>query len=127
MYFWHGILVGFVAMYLFFEIKSWYCPKLEGILQTLVRQASRWSTAALQDKNPVIAVLHANYGAGYLWAIKDIANESQVYHATGANLKKLEEVITKTQDEVTMNLISECSSVSPPTTYLSEFAKEGYT
>lgn len=40
--------------------------------QKLIRQVARWSTAGKQDKNSMIAVLHANYGAGYLWALKDI-------------------------------------------------------
>ena len=56
---------------------------LDKEIKTLVRQASRWSTAAKQDKNPMISVLHANYGAGYLWALKDIATQSQIEKAAG--------------------------------------------
>ena len=40
-------------------------------INTLIRQAARWSVAAQQDESPIIALLHANYGAGYLWALKD--------------------------------------------------------
>ena len=36
------------------------------IVNKLLRQTARWSTAAKQDNNSMIAVLHANYGAGYL-------------------------------------------------------------
>ena len=52
-------------------------------IKTLVRQAARWSSAAKQDKNPMIAVLHSNYGAGFLWALKDIATQDQIEKATG--------------------------------------------
>ena len=50
-------------------------------IQKLTRQAARWSTAAAQDDSPLIAVLHANYGAGYLWALKDIATAKQIKNA----------------------------------------------
>ena len=50
-------------------------------IKTLVRQAARWSSAAKQDENPMIAVLHSNYGAGFLWALKDIATQEQIEKA----------------------------------------------
>lgn len=43
--------------------------KINNIIKTLVRQSARWSVAALQDTNIMIAVLHSNYGAGYLWVL----------------------------------------------------------
>ena len=73
----------------------------EDHIQKLVRQAARWSVAAQQDESPIIALLHANYGAGYLWALKDIASDSQIVSATGINLDKFTKEITTTQDMVT--------------------------
>src|SRR5580704_18335015 len=66
-------------------------------IKTLVRQSARWSTAATQDSNPLISVLHANYGAGYLWALQDIATDQDVYSATGVDFLKLRDAITKVQ------------------------------
>ena len=43
----------------------------------------------------MIAVLHANYGAGYLWALKDIATDSEIQKATGINLGDFENEIVK--------------------------------
>lgn len=43
--------------------------KINNIIKTLVRQSARWSVAASQDTNIMIAVLHSNYGAGYLWVL----------------------------------------------------------
>ena len=63
------------------------------VINVLVRQASRWATAAKQDKNSMIAVLHANYGAGYLWALKDIATTEQIKAATGIDMLKFEREI----------------------------------
>src|SRR5207237_6958 len=80
------VLLAFVILLLYLYIRypaGWLTPEtssqlpelsdtvLKEKVQILTRQAARWSTAASQDNNPLIAVLHANYGAGYLWAIHD--------------------------------------------------------
>lgn len=93
-------------------------------IKTLIRQAARWSTSAKQDKNIMIAVLHANYGAGYLWALKDIATSEQIHEASGIDLIKFEEEIIKVQDEVNKRMFMECPSYGPPRSYLTQLAGE---
>ena len=69
----YGIILGMIIMYIITNNngkKNNREKQIEFAAQKLVRQAARWSTAAKQDKNSMIAVLHANYGAGYLWALK---------------------------------------------------------
>lgn len=79
-----------------------------GIIQKLMRQASRWAIAGEQDKSPIISVLHANYGAGYLWAIKDIATNDEVFNATGINMNEFENKVLKIQDATTRNVVKSC-------------------
>jgi len=98
---------------------------LQDKIKILVRQASRWSTAAKQDDNSMIAVLHANYGAGYLWALKDIATDSQISSATGIDVQKFEREIVETQDKATMNMAKLCPKYAPPSTYLTQLGGEG--
>ena len=62
------------------------------IILKLTRQAARWSVAALQDENPIISILHANYGAGYLWAIKDIVTTDKFNEITGLDYLTFEEI-----------------------------------
>ena len=93
-------------------------------ISILVRQAARWSTAAQQDKSYLIAVLHANYGAGYLWALKDIATSEQIYEATGVNLLEFEKEIVSIQDEITKRVMMECPSYGPPRSYLTQVGGE---
>tara|TARA_Y100000389_G_C17223324_1_gene394404 strand:+ start:407 stop:706 length:300 start_codon:yes stop_codon:yes gene_type:complete len=98
---------------------------MDEIIKTLVRQTSRWSAAALQDKSPLIAVLHANYGAGYLWALKDIATADQIKHVTNIELLTFEKEITSIQDKVTKNAIRVCPEYNPTSNaYLSKIAGE---
>jgi hypothetical protein len=87
-------------------------------LKTLVRQATRWSVASVQDKNPVIAVLHANYGAGYLWALKDIATDSEIEQATDIDVLKFRDEITKIQDDAMKKMYFSCPSIAPEPSYL---------
>jgi hypothetical protein len=77
-------------------------------IETLVRQASRWSVAAQQDESPLIALLHANYGAGYLWAIKDIASDQEIHSVTGIDVIKFRDKIVNIQDNATQKVSKEC-------------------
>jgi hypothetical protein len=80
------------------------------IIQTLVRQASRWAIASQQDKSQLIAVLHANYGTGYLWALKDIASANEIYKASGIDIKEFEKKILGIQDKSTRMAVEKCPS-----------------
>ena len=100
-------------------------PALKKIIKTIVRQAARWSTAARQDNNSMIAVLHANYGAGYLWALKDIATSEQIKLATNIDILQFEKEIVKTQDFATMRMAKLCPKYAPKSTYLTKLGGEG--
>lgn len=82
--------------------------KFNQIIKILVRQTSRWSNAAQQDTSPLVSVLHANYGAGYLWALHDIATDNEIYNATGIDSKKFTQKIIDIQDNATMKLYNLC-------------------
>ena len=77
-------------------------------IDKLVRQSARYATAAQQDNSPVIAILHANYAAAYLYALKDIATDSQIHNATGIDVKKFTEHVTNVQDMVTKKTSKSC-------------------
>ena len=126
-----SILTGMAIMYFYIEVKN-NCfiqnnakKNLNKIIKILVRQAARWSTAALQDKSDLIAVLHANYGAGYLWALKDIASKSDIEQAANINFNRFESDIVNTMDIVTKNLIKTCPDFAPPKSYLTQISGEG--
>ena len=124
-------LFGIVVMYFLVEIKNKCFIKndskemLNKIIKTLVRQSSRWSTAAQQDESPLIAVLHANYGAGYLWALKDIVSSDEIEAATGIDYFKFEKEITTVLDNVTKQLIKVCPDFAPNPSYLTKLSGEG--
>ena len=77
-------------------------------LEILVRQAARWAVAADQDESPMIALLHANYAAGYLWALQDIATPAEVTLYTGVDSHQLKKEIIAIQDKCTQRLARLC-------------------
>jgi len=92
-------------------------------IKILVRQASRWAIAAAQDNNAGIAVLHANYGAGYLLAMMDLYTPSQVEDATGIRFMEFKKLILDIQDKASMQLIRECPSLANGQHQLVELSK----
>jgi len=77
-------------------------------INILIRQAARWSAAAQQDDSPIIALLHANYGAGFLWALKDIASDQEIYNSSGIDILKFKKTIIDIQDEATKRVSNAC-------------------
>ena len=90
------------------NIPSNSSDRITKIINTLIRQTSRWSAAAQQDDSPIIALLHANYGAGYLWALKDIASDQEITERTGLDIIKFKKKITDIQDAATRNVSKKC-------------------
>lgn len=126
-----GIIFGIIVLFLFdkFSDNCWisnshYNDK-KAIVKTLIRQSARWSTAAEQDQNSMIAVLHANYGAAYLWAVNDIATSSEIEQMTGINYAKFMSNITNIQDKATKNMIALCPQYAPSKSELTKIAGEG--
>ena len=126
-----GVVVGLALAFLITKLANNCLWASSGedvkrdIIKTLLRQSARWSTAAAQDEAPMIAVLHANYGAGYLWALMDVANNDEIERATGVDVLKYKEGITSTQDAATVRAIGACPEFGPPATYLTSLGGEG--
>ena len=128
MKFLYGFIIGMIIMYLFINSKNkeiQFKNQRKMVIKKLIRQAARWSTAAKQDKNSMIAVLHANYGAGYLWALKDIVTTDIIEKEGNINIMKFENEIIQIQDEATKKMAKLCPKYAPEKSYLTTFSGEG--
>lgn len=78
--------------------------------QILIRQSARYAHAARQDKDILIALLHANYGSGYLFAAKDIYPENELIDLFPSynKYKEFTREIINIQDEVNRRAVTEC-------------------
>jgi len=117
---WFYVLIIIILLVLLMNKET----PLDKSVNTLTRQAARWSTAAVQDENPMIAVLHANYGAGYLWAINDIVTSSEFENMTGHDYKKFRDSIVNVQDTATKRALQICPEFGPKRNYLTTVGGE---
>lgn len=127
-----GIIIGVILVYFLVEIKNKCFIKddtttfLNKKIKLFMKESRNWSLASTQDETPIIAVLHANYGAGYLWALKKLATGEQIKNATGIDILKFEKEIITIQDNANMKLAKVCPKFSPnKKSYLSKIGKEG--
>lgn len=97
----------------------------EDVIKTIIRGSARWASASLQDKSPMIAVLHANYAAGYLWALKDSFSDMDIQRASGVDIIEFQKKITGVQDKSTRFMINSCPEyASNIDNYFGKIAKE---
>ena len=108
------IVVIFVILYIWLN-KTGKNDTMNKVISILYRQCARWAVAAEQDNSDIIAVLHANYAAGYLWAIKDIVSTNEFKSIIGEDFLEFESKIVKIQDNATRRLVNRCRSVIPIT------------
>lgn len=101
------IILGIIFLLCHYYKKQSYCSYHKDMqIQGLIRQAARWSVASQQDKSPMISLLHANYGAGYLQALELIATENEINRF--ANLQRLRMKIYGTQDKAARRVMKTC-------------------
>ena len=99
-------------------------PEHEAV-RRLFHQMARWSTAASQDENLLVAMLHANYGVGYMSALKEFASEEMIGKIVGvADIRAVFQKVGKIQNDVTLRFLKECPAVMPETD-LAKFGSEG--
>jgi len=122
------ILTIIIDGYLFF---TWFgtSTKPNGrkdMIKKTVRQISRWSSAAKQDLNDLIAVLHANYGSAYMFSMKELFSEKEIEEVLGSEQKRkqFEAEVIKVQDEATKKAVAKCPEFSGAVDFLAKMAGE---
>ncbi len=108
-------LIIIVIVYLcihYYNMSKDVCDMDEAI-RILYRQSARYAYAAEQDKSPIIRVLHANYGAGYLFVLKDIASSSDFKRVMGEDMLEFEKRVVQIQDKATRELVGVCGAGLP--------------
>ena len=119
------IIIILFVISIFFVILKNQEPNTNTIINTILRGSARWAAASLQDKSPIVAVLHANYAAGYLWALKDSFSDIDIQRATGIDVIKFQKKIIDVQDKSTQMLVKVCPQfASNIDIYLGKIAKE---
>ena len=122
-----SFFIGFIFCKFYFSVRDTIeISKLKNdLVINILRGSARYSIASEQDLNPMIKILHANYGAGYLWALKDALSDSEIEKISGIDIIKFKNAIIKNQDTATKEMIKVCPKFAPPYSYLGSVAGEG--
>lgn len=91
-----------------YTVHSLFFDNDKNSAKILFRQSARWANAAMQDESPLISMLHANYAAGYLWALKDLHTDQEIEKETGIPRRKIEEKITEAQKFAARRTVEYC-------------------
>jgi len=105
------ILIGFIlgiAFAYIFKLNSDNYNYKNFVINKLIRQTARWSLASSQDISPIVSLLHANYGAGFWWALKDIASNDDIQKNIKIDVNLFEKNITQMQDYATKRVTENC-------------------
>jgi hypothetical protein len=99
------ILVIIIAFAMLYNTKIVKTNNNDNI-QKLLRQSARWLTASLQDKSPLISMLHAMYGYGYFMALREIATDNEINKYV--DLKIFERELVAAMDNATKKVSGVC-------------------
>ncbi len=91
------ILAGIVFVLMYF----WKAGTPRDRIQTLVQKCASYAVQAQQDASPVQAMLHANYAAAYLDALKVVSSERQIQQVGSVNLGTFQSHVLNVQKSVT--------------------------
>jgi len=99
----------------------------EIMLKKLLTATARWKKASDNDLSPLIAVLHSNYSAAYLWSLRDIFENEEIERILGGKemRHKFEAEILKTQKMSTQKAVRQCPDFSGQHDFMSVIAGEG--
>lgn len=122
-----SLIAGLITIYMFSRTividHAKHIPDSD--VRMLSRQAARWAIASRNDSNPLIANLHANYAAGYLWSLSDVCTVDQFEQAMGMDYQEFKNAIIDVQDAAAIALIGKCQSIAPGNDLLAAIAAEG--
>jgi len=109
-------IVGFIVGIILFYLINYYYKKYvtcidrrtSMLIQQFLKSSARYSVAAEQDDNLIIAALHTSYGAAFLWALKEVAPIEYIESLTGVDMKEFELNVLKIQENVFKKISKEC-------------------
>jgi hypothetical protein len=108
------LIIISVIVFCFVIYNSYNIPHVDDkhrIITTLYRAISRYSTASVNDTNPIIAYLHATYAIGYLYALEEIYTSSEIEKEMNIDHIRFRKELQKNQDIVNKKLISACPNI----------------
>lgn len=79
----------------------------------MLRAARKWNTAATQDKNDLLALMHHGHAKAYLHAVRDMMPDGEIARVYSVDAKKLLQSIEKTEQKLYRRIAQKSPGLVP--------------
>jgi hypothetical protein len=108
--------IVFIVVWIFYQNRSQKNALDVRAIRDLVKSASQWNSRSIQDSNPIIGVMNANYAMAYLNVARNIGTDADIEMHSGMKIDALIKSVEDTQTAALQRITEKCPSLSPPGT-----------
>jgi len=83
------------------------------VIKSLTRQAFRWYFASMQDSNPIVKGLHADYAVAYADILKQVATREEIMETTHIDIDEFINSANAQQDAYIVEIAQLCPDLIP--------------
>lgn len=88
-------------------------PEVIRSLKETVSSASKWATTAMQDQNPLVALMHVNYSIAHVQCARKIASDAFIERLCKVNPADLLAKLESHQHSLVQKITNSCPTVQP--------------
>ena len=118
-----GGFIIFMFIWLYYSNQSQKNALDLRAIRDLVKSASQWNSRSIQDSNPIIGVMNANYAMAYLNVARSIGSDADIEMHAGIKIDALIKSVEDTQTAALERITSKCPVLSPPGSALTGWKK----
>ena len=86
-------------------------------IKDLIKSANQWNARSLQDTNPLIAMMNANYAMAYFNVARSIGSDIDIEKETDESVDALISDLEKSQHSAMMRITGSCPNIREPFSY----------
>lgn len=105
--------LGLVVLWIFSTMRSKKNALEARAIKDLIKSAAQWNSRSVQDTNPLIGLMNANYAMAYLNVARSIGSDADIERYTSAAVDELLKDLEATQSSAIQKIAGQCPSITP--------------
>jgi len=106
-------LIGIFILYLFSSARNKRNALDSRAIRDLIKSAAQWNSRSVQDTNPLIALMNANYAMAYMNVARSLGSDSDIERYTNVSIDELLKDLEATQRTAIQKLTMQCPNSTP--------------
>jgi len=82
-------------------------------INDLIKSAAQWNSRSVQDTNPLIGLMNANYAMAYLNVARTVGSDSDIEKCTSISVDEFLKDLEATQSNAIHRISTQCPNVMP--------------